>query len=287
MQHHAQNDSTYLQREAFQCTYQVMGQGQPLLIIGSVRYYQPLFARLPLSQIQCIFFDQRAFANTIAPTSASDYTIDRITADIEALRQHLNLPSWSVFGHSGHAYLALAYTRAHPERVQRLLMCAVSPDLSPTTFAAADAHWQTLASPAQQQYWAQQMALLNADIEAKPDHIMQHLCRRMGARRWHDYRFDEQPLWNNVHVNAIGFASLWQDQFTQPTQLADGHQFSIPTWLSWGRSEYSLPPISCWQPYRSQFDDWQETIFAHSGHTPFYEEPKAFAKAMLTWFNRG
>ncbi|MBL6734888.1 MAG: alpha/beta hydrolase [Shewanellaceae bacterium] len=274
----------YLKREAFQCHYEIVGEGEPLLIIGSVQYYQPLFARLALPNIQCIFFDQRTHAIPTAPTQAADYTIDRITADIEALRCHLKLPTWSVFGHSGHALLAMAYARAHPNHVQRLLLCAISPDLSPATFAAADAHWTTTASAARQQHWAQQMAQLPADLQADPEQIMQHICRRMGARRWYDYRFDEQALWDKVHVNATGFASLWQDQFKQPAQVADGHRFTMPTWLSWGRYDFSYPSIDCWEPYRIQFNDWNQTIFERSGHTPFYEEPAAFNQALLNWF---
>ena len=255
-----------------------------MLIIGSVQYYQPLFARLPLTNIQCIFFDQRTHAISTAPTQAADYAIDRITADIEALRSHLKLPAWSVFGHSGHGFLAMAYARAHAKHVQRLLLCAISPDLSPATFAAADAYFATTACPERQQHWRQQMGQLAADLQAEPEQIMQHICRRMGARRWYDHRFDEQALWDNVHVNATGFASLWQDQFKQPSQVADGHRFTMPTWLSWGRYDFSYPAIDCWEPYRAQFDNWTQTVFERSGHTPFYEEPTAFNQALLNWF---
>jgi len=47
-----------------------------------------------------------------------------LVADLERLRQHLGLQRWNVLAGSWGTVLALAYARAHPQRVQRLVLRA-------------------------------------------------------------------------------------------------------------------------------------------------------------------
>lgn len=56
-------------------------------------------------------FDQRGCGGS---DPASEYTIDRYLADIDALRRHWGYPTWIVIGHSFGATLAFAYAVAHP-----------------------------------------------------------------------------------------------------------------------------------------------------------------------------
>jgi pimeloyl-ACP methyl ester carboxylesterase len=63
-------------------------------------------------------FDQRACGRS---TGNPDYDIVTAVADLEALRDHWNLPQWIILGHSWGATLGLAYCLAHPSRVQALI----------------------------------------------------------------------------------------------------------------------------------------------------------------------
>ncbi|MGZ4554105.1 MAG: prolyl aminopeptidase, partial [Mycobacteriaceae bacterium] len=49
-------------------------------------------------------------------------TTQKLIADIEALRVHLNVDRWQVFGGSWGSTLALAYAQSHPERVTELVL---------------------------------------------------------------------------------------------------------------------------------------------------------------------
>ena len=53
---------------------------------------------------------------------AEDNTTWHLVADIEALRSHLGVDKWQVFGGSWGSTLALAYAQAHPSRVTELVL---------------------------------------------------------------------------------------------------------------------------------------------------------------------
>jgi proline iminopeptidase len=64
--------------------------------------------------------------------------------DIEAVREHLDLPRIALFGHSEDAAVALEYAAAHPERVTRLVWVAGLSDVPRNTrayFELLSAHW--------------------------------------------------------------------------------------------------------------------------------------------------
>ncbi|MEV4598391.1 prolyl aminopeptidase [Amycolatopsis sp. NPDC049253] len=76
-------------------------------------------------------FDQRNSGRSTP--SATDPVVDlsanttqHLVADIEALRAHLGIERWLVWGGSWGVTLALAYAQAYPERVTELVLAAVT-----------------------------------------------------------------------------------------------------------------------------------------------------------------
>ncbi|CAH1529125.1 putative proline iminopeptidase [Vibrio rotiferianus] len=55
-----------------------------------------------------------------------EFNTSNFIADIEKLRQHLDISSWLVTGISWGTTLALAYAQAHPSRVQALVLAAIN-----------------------------------------------------------------------------------------------------------------------------------------------------------------
>ncbi len=72
-----------------------------------------------------ICFDQRncgaSLPSAAEQTELSANTTWHLVADIEALREHLAIERWLVFGGSWGSALALAYAQSHPERVSELV----------------------------------------------------------------------------------------------------------------------------------------------------------------------
>ncbi|SIT80310.1 prolyl aminopeptidase [Pontibaca methylaminivorans] len=72
-----------------------------------------------------ILFDQRGCGRS-RPHASVDYnTTWHLVADIERIREALDIPAWCVFGGSWGATLALIYAQAHPERVAHLILRGV------------------------------------------------------------------------------------------------------------------------------------------------------------------
>jgi proline iminopeptidase len=79
------------------------------------RYFDPEIYRV-------VLFDQRGSGKSTPHASLEDNTTWHLVADIERLREHLNIRHWQVFGGSWGSTLALAYAETHPDRVRELLL---------------------------------------------------------------------------------------------------------------------------------------------------------------------
>lgn len=73
-----------------------------------------------------VLFDQRGCGRSTPHVAdgadLSVNTTDRLLADIEMLRDHLDVERWQVFGGSWGSTLALAYAQKHPHRVTELVL---------------------------------------------------------------------------------------------------------------------------------------------------------------------
>jgi proline iminopeptidase len=74
------------------------------------------------SRYRIVLFDQRGSGQSTPHASLVDNTTQHLVADAEALRAHLGIDRWQVFGGSWGSTLALAYAQTHPERVTELVL---------------------------------------------------------------------------------------------------------------------------------------------------------------------
>jgi proline iminopeptidase len=74
------------------------------------------------SAYKIVLFDQRGAGRSTPYASIIDNTTAHLVADIEALRGHLSIERWVVFGGSWGSTLSLAYAAAHPEACRALIV---------------------------------------------------------------------------------------------------------------------------------------------------------------------
>lgn len=79
------------------------------------RFFDPARYRI-------VLFDQRGAGQSTPFAELTDNTTAHLVADIEAVREHLGVEQWVVFGGSWGSTLALAYAQAHPERALGLVL---------------------------------------------------------------------------------------------------------------------------------------------------------------------
>ena len=69
-----------------------------------------------------VLFDQRGCGKSTPHACLEENTTWDLVADMEALRQHLTIETWAVFGGSWGSTLSLSYAQQHPERVTELIL---------------------------------------------------------------------------------------------------------------------------------------------------------------------
>ncbi len=79
------------------------------------RFFDPAHYRI-------VIFDQRGAGRSTPLGEIANNTTQDLIGDIEALREHLGVESWLVFGGSWGSTLALAYAQAQPARVSGLIL---------------------------------------------------------------------------------------------------------------------------------------------------------------------
>lgn len=100
-------------------------QGIPVVYLhggpgsGCADWYRQFFDP---KKYRVIMFDQRGAGKSTPKASLENNTTQHLIADIEKIRQHLNVVAWMVFGGSWGSTLALAYAQTHPQAVTSLVL---------------------------------------------------------------------------------------------------------------------------------------------------------------------
>ncbi|TVP92668.1 MAG: prolyl aminopeptidase [Pseudomonadaceae bacterium] len=146
----------------------------------SRRFFDPSLYRI-------ITFDQRGAGRSTPHGSLENNTTAHLVADLEALREHLGIQQWVLFGGSWGSTLALAYAQTHPERVLGMVLRGIF------LCRASDIHWfyQDGASRVFPDYWEDYLALIPA--EERDDLVAAYyrrltgddeICRMHAAKAW-------------------------------------------------------------------------------------------------------
>jgi proline iminopeptidase len=99
--------------------------GQPAIFLhggpgaGLIPAYRQFFDP---KHYRVVLFEQRGCGRSTPHASLEENTTWHLVADIEALRKHLGIDRWLVFGGSWGSTLALAYAETRPDRVTALVL---------------------------------------------------------------------------------------------------------------------------------------------------------------------
>ena len=133
-----QRDTLYLPLEPYRTGYLAVGgghriyyeesgnpRGKPAVFLhgGPGGGTEPKMRRFfDPKKYRIVLFDQRGCGRSRPHGSLTENTTWHLVRDIEALRVHLMIERWLVFGGSWGSTLALAYAQAHPTRVTELVL---------------------------------------------------------------------------------------------------------------------------------------------------------------------
>ncbi len=260
--------------------YVIEGVGKPCLVIGSSIYYPRTFSQELRKHLRMTFVDLPWFAKKtdIIPQA---YSLEELVADIERIRQKLNLDHFILVGHSIHGSVAFEYAKRHPEHVSRLVLIGAPNIFGNAEYDAATTDiWKT-ATPERQKLQSknwQHLPDFKAHPELQPD-IENYLA--MSPKYWFNPTYDARWLWRGMTINADIFHHLYNDIFSNYRMFSGHPSVPVPTFVAVGKFDYIIP-LPLWERYRS-VPNLTLSIFEKCGHTPQLEEPREFDGRLLGW----
>src|SRR5581483_12026137 len=111
--------------------YMAVGHGSPLMIVhggpgASHDYFLPSFYRLARHN-RLIFIDERGSGKSPKLDDPTQYTVENMADDVEAVRQALHLGKISLLGHSYGGVLAQAYALKYQQNLSHLVLASTFP----------------------------------------------------------------------------------------------------------------------------------------------------------------
>jgi proline iminopeptidase len=224
------------------------------------------------SRYRIVGFDQRGCGQSTPWAIDSLENLDSnntavLIQDIEALREHLGIDRWLIYGVSWGCTLALAYALAHPDRVSEIVLLAVtSGSREEIEWITQDVGrifpeaWSRLASLAEP---GERVIETYAQMLRSPSATVRHRAAEQWDA-WESTHVSLDPMWKpgphrSDERDRENFATLvthyWaHDCFlTGPDRILHrvGELAEIPGVLIHGRRDVSGPPSTAWQLHQA------------------------------------
>lgn len=261
---------------------EVVGQGSPLLLMhggpGADHHTLAPFRRLK-DQFTLIFYDHRCNGRSVG-ADVSTMTWENLTADADALRQHLGFEKWAVLGHSFGGHVALEYALRYASRLSHLILLDTG----------GDSRWAREQAPT--------IALQRTGSREKAELV----------RRWFHGDFDPKKMFSslmsmgalyNPHTNLLGLtlelaSGEWRGLFTLRPEpmifagrtLLNGWsvmdrlgEIRVPVLVMAGRDDFIFPPEATGE-LASRIPNAKLQLIDGAGHNPQSEQPDAVLSAV-------
>ncbi len=230
-----------------------------------------------------VLFDQRGCGRSAPHAELEGNTTAALVADIEAIRRHLGIERWMVFGGSWGSTLALVYAETHPERVTALVLRGIF------LCRPREIHWfyQEGASRLFPDYWEDFLAPIPEQergdlVRAYHKRLTgeDEVARMAAAKAWSQWEgrcatlLPSKSLVDHFEDPFVALAMariechyFINDAFLEPDQiLRDAHRLKgIPGHIVHGRYDAVCPLESAWALHRA----WPEAtleIVPDAGH---------------------
>ncbi len=246
---------------------------------GHRRFFDPARYRI-------LLFDQRGSGRSKPHAELEANTTWHLVADMERIRQELEIERWLVFGGSWGSTLALAYAETHPERVAALVVRGIflcrDPEIhwfyqEGTNWAFPDL-WEDFLAPIPLEERGDLLHAYHSRLTGSDE-----IARMAAAKAWSGWEGrtitllpnpDLHATFSNPHL-ALSLARIEchyfvNHAFLEPEQLLrDAHRMAaIPGVIVQGRYDLICPVRSAWELHRA----WPQAalkIVPDAGHAAF------------------
>lgn len=233
-----------------------------------------------------VLFDQRGCGRSTPHASLESNTTWDLVADLERIRERLEIERWLVFGGSWGSTLALAYAETHPERVLALVVRGI--------FLCRDEEirwfYQEGASWAFPDFWEDYLAPI--PLEERGDLVAAYhkrltganeVARMAAAKAWSVWEGRTATLLANPDIRAhfsephlaLSLARIECHYFVnhaylRPNQLIEdaGRLAQIPGVIVQGRYDLICPLRSAWELHQA-WPTAELQVIPDAGHSAF------------------
>ncbi|MEV0636774.1 alpha/beta hydrolase [Streptomyces sp. NPDC050619] len=257
--------------------YHVSGDGPPLICLPG----GPMHASAYLGDLgglsahrSLIRLDLRGTGESQTPADPATYRCDRLVADVEALRTHLDLDEVDLLGHSAGANLALLYTAAHPHRVARLAL------ITPSVFAAGidiptEVRLSTARLRSGEPWFAEAYAALEAINQGRPTPEVWQAVAPFSHGRWDEAAraFHAAGAERGNQQAAAVYAS--EGAFAPEELRTSLAALPAPVLVLAGAVDVGAPPRAMTE-YTALFPNAELVVQPGAGHYPWLDDGEGF-----------
>jgi proline iminopeptidase len=231
-----------------------------------------------------ILFDQRGCGYSTPHASLENNTTQDLVADIERIREQLNIKQWLLFGGSWGSTLSLVYAETYPERVLGLILRGIflcRPHEIQWFYQEGASHifpdyWEEFLKPISVDERHDMVAAYYQRLSSKNE-----LARMAAAKAWAKWEGRTSTLHPSKSVvdhfsqpfNALSLARIechyfTHDSFLEPNQiLRDAENLKrIPGIIVQGRYDVVCPMQSAWDLYQA-WSGAEMQIVPDAGHS--------------------
>jgi proline iminopeptidase len=262
------------------------GEGVPTLVpcIASSIPYEVSFGEELKKDFQFIFVEVRGTARSEGEQDVS--SLDRISDDLEDLRQQLGLAKVIALGQSRNGMMAAHFAHTYPDSVLRTVTIGTPATLSPE-HVLVESYWDAVADDERKRLRAENEATMEregvlvnpvGENRATGDAIVRWFDLE-GPRLWYEPTTTMTHWWDASLINPATLAQTgvgWAG-FDMAAAMRDT---SVPALVTFGKYDFHVPPFT--EPFEGSSHVRVE-VFDRSGHFPYCEEEPEFARRYRDW----
>ena len=284
-----QDKNEYVDVDGAKLFVRLVGSGEPIVIVHggpgmSHDYLAPQLIDLLANDYQLIFYDQRASGRSSGVADTTRLTISQFVRDIEFLRQHFKINRLNLFGHSFGGLLAMYYTIAYPNNVNKLLLI----DTSPASWELNFPYFRKTIAERQTEADKQELSSIKAkeDFGTNPELMDRYL-------KVYFKPFFKDPLLTQNLV--LGIDKNWVSNFNVTNDMVwnnlagyDIHDklkyINASTLIMHG--DKSVISIEGAEAINRHIPDSKLVILKDVGHFPYIEDPKTFNRVVREFLKK-
>lgn len=239
-----------------------------------------------------IYMDYRGAGRSDRPKDPSQYSFSILASDAEAIRQHLGIQRWVVFGHSNGGATANTYALQYPSRVAALVLC--DPLTSPTDLEILMVHMVALA-PANNYEQARAIYQSGKSTEKRLNQLFDLIDQntRYGFQFYDpksnallgSFQGDLSKEIGKGLMEPALIQGLLANGFLQFNAFNSADKLTMPLLVLLGRYDSEIS-IDNALKFAITVPNGYATVLDHSGHHPYLEETSLTAEKITRFLEQ-